>query len=454
MGAVLAGYAVLSALIGQWGAASGARAAARTVLLEGLLLALAAGVSWALVRRYVVRPWQTLAQRDDLTGLLRPAAFWTAAETAVADAITQHRPVAFVFLDLDDFKRFNDRAGHLAGDAVLRVFGRLLADGARTTDVVGRIGGEEFGWVLPGTTPDQAHHAVVRLLAACRAEAGMAGLTFSAGVAGWVPGASAENAWTLAHRADAALYTAKAAGKAHAVVAAAPEDPGHPPPTIVTFTRASLGRDGQAAVEFALILPIALFMALGFLALFAALSAREAVQTAASVAVRTVAAGQMPTASQIQQALQMGIGLQGVPVTIEPVGQSCPTDQTTPGACVQVLVSSQPGPQTGETTLTATGGMSVQPSPQGPSYPVGTTGSLLGIIPSLLGAGQAPAMSQPEVVLHGVQTNGPLGRGSAMAAVTVYYYHYVLLQPAGRWFHPITWQMGPVTVPTTLSPAP
>lgn len=98
--------------------------------------------------------------------------------------------------------------------------------------------------------------------------------------------------------------------------------------------------------------------------------------------------------------------------------------------------------------------MSVQVGPTGPSYPAGIIGSLFGIIPSLLGAGRALALSQPEVILLGAQANGSFGGGTAIATVTVYYYHYVLFQPAGQWFHPITWQMGPVTVPTTLFPVP
>lgn len=171
-----------------------------------------------LARRDLWRPLHRQAVVDDLTGCLRPAAFWERCRAAVPAAYQQGQPLAFVFFDLDDFKQVNDRWGHAAGDTLLKAFGRLLRDHARSGDVVGRLGGDEFGWVLPGATTAEAEDAVQRVLAAsvnvdgpsCSLSAGIAGMT------GREP--EPPSVWDLAQTADRALYRAKPAGKRQVVV--------------------------------------------------------------------------------------------------------------------------------------------------------------------------------------------------------------------------------------------
>jgi diguanylate cyclase (GGDEF)-like protein len=174
-----------------------------------------------VIRRVVVthfiRPLRRRADYDELTGVYRPEVFWQRAEALTRTLTACGRPWAFVYLDLDDFKQVNDTAGHLTGDAVLRKFGALLKAHGRQEDIIGRLGGEEFGWVLSGCTTEEAVNAANRLLTAFQATHcdGLARTcAFSAGVAGWktndpVP----SSVWDVARPADRALYQAKAQGK-------------------------------------------------------------------------------------------------------------------------------------------------------------------------------------------------------------------------------------------------
>ncbi|MCL8208444.1 MAG: GGDEF domain-containing protein [Actinomycetia bacterium] len=196
----------------------------------GSLGALLLLVDHVLVARYVVAPWRRRAAVDPLTGLLRPEAFWAAA-CAVWDGNRRaHRPCTFAFIDLDDFKRVNDTAGHAAGDAVLMIFGGLLRAVVPRSDVVGRLGGEEFGWLLGGASPVSAQTALERLLLRCRS--GARTFSFSAGVATAPPDAPDVTLGDLVAAAEAACYAAKRAGKGRIVVApAAPQPDPRPPET-------------------------------------------------------------------------------------------------------------------------------------------------------------------------------------------------------------------------------
>ncbi|PSR25093.1 MAG: hypothetical protein C7B47_13190 [Sulfobacillus thermosulfidooxidans] len=183
-----------------------------------LLLGIIRTVVWVRL----VRPLQHRADYDALSGLYRADVFWTRAEELVQWLGSQGKPWAFVYLDLDDFKRVNDTNGHLIGDAVIRTLGSLLQSHARHSDITGRLGGEEFGWILPGASPSEAVAAANRLLIAFR-EAncdGLTGCTFSAGVAGWTSQEDSVSIWTIARRADHALYHAKSHGKGQVQITA------------------------------------------------------------------------------------------------------------------------------------------------------------------------------------------------------------------------------------------
>ncbi len=179
-----------------------------------------------LVWTFLVQPLQHQTTYDRLTGVCRPGAFWERTEHQFAQASRLHQPITFVFLDLDNFKALNDTQGHAMGDAILHTFGTVLRQSARQGDTIGRLGGEEFGWLLPGATVPDAVAATDRLLATFRRTTAEAGhrITCSAGVA-VLPATTQEplSAWDLGRLADQALYQAKAAGKNQVWVAKTPE---------------------------------------------------------------------------------------------------------------------------------------------------------------------------------------------------------------------------------------
>lgn len=156
-----------------------------------------------------------LATLDSLTGLINRRAFFEQTEHARQLALRQRRPVALMMLDIDYFKRINDRYGHAAGDTALCLFADTAMTTLRDHDIMGRLGGEEFGLVLPGTSMEGALQAAERLRAAVEAAPLSVGgqqvtLTVSIGV---VMLDAAEHINAGLARADHALYTAKSAGR-------------------------------------------------------------------------------------------------------------------------------------------------------------------------------------------------------------------------------------------------
>lgn len=133
--------------------------------------------------------------------------------------------LAAVLLDLDHFKSFNDRNGHLAGDEALSRVGGILRRAVRREDLVFRYGGEEFLLLVPGGDPKSAASLAERVRQAVQEDpqVGPWGLTVSVGVA-VADRFSASNPLGLLRRADAALYQAKRTGRNRVVV----DDPGSP----------------------------------------------------------------------------------------------------------------------------------------------------------------------------------------------------------------------------------
>ena len=137
-----------------------------------------------------------------------------------------HAALSLAIIDIDFFKRINDQHGHDAGDAVLREVAQALKDRIRKSDVLARIGGEEFALVMLGTQPPGARVVLERLrerVAALRVSAGgrEVGCTISIGMADRV---ETDADWTtLYKRADGALYAAKQRGRNRVVEAEMPE---------------------------------------------------------------------------------------------------------------------------------------------------------------------------------------------------------------------------------------
>ena len=155
-----------------------------------------------------------LALTDELTGLPN--------RRAVSEAFGRAPDAALLLLDLDDFKRINDRYGHPEGDRVLWHVGRVLGEALGPRGTLGRWGGEEFLVLLPGHSLEDALPVAERLRRAVQDDGGgPEPLSISVGVAAPHPG---EAFGSLLRRADRAIYRAKGAGK-NTVRAAAPDEP-------------------------------------------------------------------------------------------------------------------------------------------------------------------------------------------------------------------------------------
>ncbi|MBK3421485.1 MULTISPECIES: diguanylate cyclase [Methylobacterium] len=154
-----------------------------------------------------------LAATDGLTGVLNRTAF---RETALAAMRDPRAVPSLVAIDLDLFKQVNDRHGHLAGDRALVHLVSVLRAGLREADTIGRVGGDEFLVLLPGTDADRAQAVAARLREALRRaplsldDGTVLLLSMSCGVAPHRDGMGFED---LVHAADMALYGAKRAGR-------------------------------------------------------------------------------------------------------------------------------------------------------------------------------------------------------------------------------------------------
>jgi diguanylate cyclase (GGDEF)-like protein len=180
-------------------------------------LAIRAGPALENARKYAEA--RALADLDALTGLHNRRFFHETLAREVARAQRYQRRLSLIVLDLDDFKAINDRVGHLAGDAVLAEAAERLLSVVRTADFACRVGGDEFGVVLPESTIGEAELLAGRIARAINSRpitsAGIVNL--SAGVAELRP---ADRPTDLFERADEALYRAKELGKAQTHVAA------------------------------------------------------------------------------------------------------------------------------------------------------------------------------------------------------------------------------------------
>lgn len=157
-----------------------------------------------------------LAATDSLTGCANRREFEVRGAAEVARVKRSGAPLSFVTMDLDHFKQINDHHGHKAGDDVLRAFAELVKRTLRPSDVVGRIGGEEFALILPDATLKGAAIAAERLRQLVEKEIlTLAGIrlrfTVSLGVAQY--GADGETYESIIEVADRRMYRAKQLGR-------------------------------------------------------------------------------------------------------------------------------------------------------------------------------------------------------------------------------------------------
>jgi len=160
------------------------------------------------------------ARYDALTGALSRRYFLDRLRTELRAAQQSRRPLSLMIADLDHFKQINDRYGHATGDRALEYFIRVCERVLRPSDAVGRLGGEEFGMLMPGATVDQAEQLAEQIRLDFRRGRPQSipddiGLSVSIGIAIVQREDSPER---LLSRADQALYLAKARGRNRCMV--------------------------------------------------------------------------------------------------------------------------------------------------------------------------------------------------------------------------------------------
>lgn len=159
---------------------------------------------------------EALADRDTLAPVFNRRAFLRELHRTMSEVERYKTPAAVIYIDLDGFKAVNDEYGHSAGDAVLRHVGVLLTDSVRESDVVGRLGGDEFGIILNRATAEEA-----AVKAALLSDKINSSAILYAGVphrirasVGVHPIAMVEDPETAIARADEAMYAEKHARRA------------------------------------------------------------------------------------------------------------------------------------------------------------------------------------------------------------------------------------------------
>ena len=165
-----------------------------------------------LIQRYVKSNLERMVDYDALTQLHNRSFFDESLLGQLAKARKHPAEFALILLDIDHFKRINDTFGHGAGDQVLKELSDLMASQIRKSDILSRIGGEEFSLILPDTKLDEAHAIGERIRAAVEAfsfsEVG--NLTVSMGVAEYH---GTDDYKSIMKRSDTALYGAKNLGR-------------------------------------------------------------------------------------------------------------------------------------------------------------------------------------------------------------------------------------------------
>jgi diguanylate cyclase (GGDEF)-like protein len=197
-----------------------------TTALSTVTLVVASFTMAELSYEQLTQDLRARATVDGLTGLLNRAAFLDLAENELRRLRRTRTTASLILADLDHFKSINDEFGHSAGDTALQAFARACAVTVRSTDLVGRYGGEEFILLLPGVTPVRAREITAEISRGLQ-ETGRGVVprlpTVSYGIASADSGAATLQ--NVVAAADAALYQAKTLGRDRSVLAAgAPKD--------------------------------------------------------------------------------------------------------------------------------------------------------------------------------------------------------------------------------------
>jgi len=180
-------------------------------------------------RNRMMEKLQKLAVTDGLTTLFNSRHFYSQLESEVDRCVRYQHPLSMLLIDIDHFKEFNDRFGHLEGDKVLVRFSQILKSCLRTNDSAYRYGGEEFTVILPETGAEEARKVAQRIRSTLEAEVfhpssgRSVSKTISIGVTEYSP---KESITVFVRRADQAMYVSKQNGRNRVSVLAPPAEKG------------------------------------------------------------------------------------------------------------------------------------------------------------------------------------------------------------------------------------
>ena len=172
-------------------------------------------ISVVKIRVQRFRQVKSLIVRDSLTGLYNHTHTKELLQREVNLSSRNGKPLQFAMIDIDHFKQVNDNYGHPVGDCVIKILARLLKQSLRSTDIIGRYGGEEFAVIFPDTSEKEAEQIINKIRQnfseiVVASEHGDVTCTFSAGIAGYP---ALKSSAEITQSADEALYYSKRSGR-------------------------------------------------------------------------------------------------------------------------------------------------------------------------------------------------------------------------------------------------